>query len=211
MNPQAQETNPVINPLNSMQEGEQVIFEVHRHPIGMLGTYFVTGLILLVLAIVIFAAAPALLPDYKGQILKFGSLGFLITLVLVLAFVWATHVIYWGNRWILTTASLTQILQFSLFNKQSSQLSLEDLEDVTAQTNGLLAKMFNFGILKVETAGERSKFTFLFCPEPETYAKKILVAREQYEEHRLIEQRNQLVGSQAGAPAAAVPLTTQTP
>jgi hypothetical protein len=77
------------------------------------------------------------------------------------------------------------VQQTALFNKQSSQLSLGNLEDVTVEQNGILTHMFNYGVIKAETAGERSKFTFRYCPNPNLYAQQILNAREQFEQsHR---------------------------
>jgi hypothetical protein len=79
---------------------------------------------------------------------------------------------------VVTSDSLTQISQTSLFNRQSSQLALVNIEDVTAEQNGILAHMFNYGVIRVETAGERSKFVFTYCPNPNFYAQQILQARE---------------------------------
>lgn len=184
MNPQTNDQNneSYINPLNATQKGEREIFAIKRHPIGILFTYVVAGFILLVLAVIVFVVAPLLSPDHKAQIIQAGAALYLIVLLVTVLLVLASHYAYYGNRWVLTTDSLTQVSQTSLFNKESSQLSLGNLEDVTARTNGVLAKMFNFGILKVETAGERSKFTFNFCPSPEKYAQQILMAREQFEQ-----------------------------
>lgn len=166
-----------------MQVGERNIFEVRRHPFGMFMTYLSAGFLLLIAAVVVFVVIPMALPDTdKGQIAGYGALGFMVFALLVLAFVFIANKVYWGNRWILTTDSLTQVTQNSLFNKQNSQLSLGNLEDVTANQDGILAHMFNFGVLKVETAGERSKFVFPYCPHPNDYAQKILSAREQFEQ-----------------------------
>lgn len=187
MNPQTQPLN-TNNPLNATQAGERQIFDIKRHPIGLITMYASAAFTLFILTVIIFVFAPALLPNNKDLIMKFGSIVLLIFTVLVLGFVWVSHIVYWGNRWILTSDSLTQVSQFGLFDRQSSQLSLANLEDVTAKTNGILAKMFNFGILKVETAGEHSKFTFLYCPSPEKYAQQILMAREQFEQGRHYEQ-----------------------
>ena len=165
-----------------MQQGERQIFAIKRHPIGILTTYAVAGFILLVLGLIIFVGAPLLSPDNKDVIIRFGAGLYLIVLLVTLLMVLVSHYVYWGNRWVLTTDSLTQVSQTGLFNKESSQLSLANLEDVTARTNGLMAKMFNFGVLKVETAGEHSKFTFIFCPDPEKHAQEILNAREQFEQ-----------------------------
>lgn len=41
--------------------------------------------------------------------------------------------------------------------------------------------MFDYGVLRLETAGVRSKFVFVFCPRPDIYAQQILNARAQFE------------------------------
>jgi hypothetical protein len=89
-----------------------------------------------------------------------------------------------GNRWIITSDSITQVNQTSLFNKQSSQLSLANLEDITVEQNGIIQSVFGFGTLRAETAGERSKFMFQYCPNPNSYAQQNLNAREQFEQFR---------------------------
>jgi hypothetical protein len=43
--------------------------------------------------------------------------------------------------------------------------------------------LFNYGTLRVETAGEQSNFNFIYCPRPNAVAKLILEARERYVEH----------------------------
>ncbi len=183
MNPQNQPVQ-VNNPLNVMQSSERNIFEVKRHPFGMIGIYLAAAVMLVVLALIVFAVLPTVFADNSAQVTSLGAIVFLIVLIMTAVFLAISHKVYWGNRWILTSDSLTQILQVSLFDKQSSQLSLANLEDVTAIQNGILAHMFNFGSLKAETAGERSKFVFAFCPNPTYYAQQILNAREQFEQHQ---------------------------
>jgi uncharacterized membrane protein YdbT with pleckstrin-like domain len=185
MNPNEQQDIKVRNPLTSMQPGERNLFEVKRHPIGILGIYVGAAVLLAVLAVLIYGVVPSLLTSVDhSRIYGYGTIVLLVTAVFTLIFLLVSHAVYWGNRWILTTDSLTQVVQNSLFSKQSSQLSLGNLEDVTAVQNGVLAHMFNYGVLRVETAGERSKFVFPFCPKPNQYAQAILQAREQFEQGR---------------------------
>jgi uncharacterized membrane protein YdbT with pleckstrin-like domain len=186
MNPQNQPVQPVQvnNPLSVMQPGERNIFEVRRHPFGMIGIYIAAGVMLTVLAIIVFAVLPTIFADNSAQVTSIGAIVLLVVLVLTGIFLAISHKVYWGNRWVLTSDSLTQVLQISLFDKQSSQLSLANLEDVTATQNGILPHMFNFGTVTAETAGERSKFVFVFCPNPTYYAQQILNAREQFEQSR---------------------------
>jgi hypothetical protein len=127
--------------------------------------------------------APSVLTDMdQDMVKKVGLAAFLISAVFVGIFGFIAHIVYYGNRWILTSDSLTQISQNSLFDKQNSQLSLANLEDISAHQDGILAHIFGFGLLKVETAGEREKFAFTYCPQPNKYAQQILMAREAFEQ-----------------------------
>ncbi len=174
----------ISNTLTVLQPGEHVICTIKRHPIGILGVYGLCGLVAIVTAVLSFGLAPSIFSDSSSrQIFLTGSLISLIVGATCAAFALIATKVYWGNAWTLTTDSLTQVDQLSLFKRHSSQLSLESLEDVTAEQNGILTRLFNYGLLKVETAGERSKFVFPFCPNPNYYAAQILSAREKFDQH----------------------------
>lgn len=182
-NVEPQKTSSVNNPLSAMRENERNIFEAKRHPIGMLGIYITAGILLVVMAVLAFGVVPATAQNFSSSsVNSLAAVVFAIVALLTVGFVFVSHYVYWGNRWILTDDSLTQVLQRSLFDKQSSQLSLANLEDVTVEQNGILAHMFNFGTLRAETAGERSKFVLTFCPNPNDYARQVLEAREEFEQ-----------------------------
>lgn len=171
----------VHNPLKAMRQGEQVVFEIKRHPIGMLGVYISFGLLLVFVAIGAILA-PDMLPDVDRRVVSnIGLLAFLISAAFALVFSYIARTVYYGNRWILTTDSLTQITQNSLFSKQSSQLGLDNLEDVTVEQRGIFAHLFKYGVLRCQTAGEHGKFLITFCPNPNEYAQKMLIARENFE------------------------------
>jgi hypothetical protein len=171
------------NPLATMEPGEQVICEIKRHPIGILADYVAIGFGLLILAIAIFVILPhVLVNSSSSQVFDVGAMILIVFIALAGGFLFVAHRIYWGNRWIVTSDSITQVTQTGLFTKQSSQLSFEHLEDVTCEQNGMAAEMFHFGVLSAETAGAVDKFTFPYCPNPTTYAKQILAARERFEQ-----------------------------
>lgn len=163
-----------------MQPGERHIFEIKRHPVGLIFSYAIAGLMIIGAAVMTFIIAPSLFPNSKDTVAAVGTVIFLIITLLAVGFVFITNKVYWGNSWVLTSDSITQVNQTSLFNRQSSQLSLENLEDVTAEQNGILPHIFNYGKLKAETAGERSKFVFYYCPNPNYYAQQVLQAREEF-------------------------------
>ena len=181
----SQQPVTATNPLAAMRKDEAVIFQIHRHPFGLLGIHITAGFMLLGAAVIIYGLLPHFLTSVPHtKLYGIGTLAFVIIAAIMFIFLAITHKVYWGNSWILTSDSLTQVTQSSLFDKQSSQLSLANLEDVTAEQNGPLSHMINFGVLRVETAGERSKFMFPYCPTPNLYAQQVLQARENFEQGR---------------------------
>lgn len=179
--PPANDYNPrqrVSDELSVMQEGERVICEIKRHPIGIFGIYFAMGVMLIVGALLLFVFLPNIISDTNGQAMRLGYGVFAVLIAISLIYSLIATTVYWGNKWVVTSDSVTQVSRSSLFGRQSAQLALANVEDVTAEQNGILAHMFNYGILKAETAGHRSKFVFLYAPNPNFYAQKILEARE---------------------------------
>jgi hypothetical protein len=172
------------NPLATMGSGEQVICEIKRHPIGMFGIYMAVSFLIVVLGVLLFAVAPSLATNSHGQVVAISIIIFIIAAAASTGFLFIANKIYWGNRWIVTSDSITQITRTSLFDKQTSQLSLSDLEDITAAQDGILPQMFHYGILSAETAAATDKFTFIYCPNPTYYARSILGARERFEHER---------------------------
>jgi hypothetical protein len=171
-----------LHPMVVLQPGERIICEIKRHPFGILSMYFSGGLAI-VIAIVLAALAPQIAESmsYSGDnIMMMATLGAGIVTIGVACMLWIATTIYWQNRWIVTDDSITQIVQDGLFGRRVSQLSMENLEDVTVDQQGFLPSMFNFGTLKAETAGERSKFVFPMCPNPNAYARKILEVHEAF-------------------------------
>lgn len=170
-----------------MQPGERLLFIIKRHPIGIIGIYVATALLLITIAVLAFGIVPATLgsgssADAAQQI---GGATFVIFLILCTGFALISTHVYWGNRWIVTTDSITQVTQTSLFHRESSQLALHSIEDVTSEKNGILSHAFDYGVIKAETAGERARFVFLYCPNPNYFAKRVLEAREAYDQqHR---------------------------
>jgi hypothetical protein len=173
----------VDNKLDVTQPGERTICEITRHPIGIIGLYTMSVLFLGFVAVLVFGVLPAI-TNHNGVV---GAIGVIILLLLVIicsAYSLVFTRIYWGNMWVVTSDSVTQITQTSLMDRRSSQLSLEILEDVTVEQKGLLAHIFNYGQLRLETAGEHDKYIFRYCPNPNFYAREILAAHEALKMHQ---------------------------
>lgn len=143
--------------------------------------YF-SGAVAIGVAALLAAFAPTIIDQstFDADVTGIAMLGVAIITVGIACMLWIATSIYWQNRWIVTDDSITQITQDGLFGRRVSQLNMESLEDVTVDQRGIIQSMFNFGTLKAETAGEHSKFSFPFCPNPNMYARKILEVHESF-------------------------------
>jgi uncharacterized membrane protein YdbT with pleckstrin-like domain len=181
---------PRPRPLGSIDYDENKICEIHRHPFGLFSMYLLSAVgvgAALVLAAFLLPEMLTLDADQTALILM---VLVIVGGVVFMGLLLATYV-YRQSRLIVTDKNITQIIQASLFNRKISQLSMANVEDVTAEQNGFFAHMFNFGTLNIETAGEQENFHFIYCPNPNSIAKDVLEAREKfiadprYDERRL--------------------------
>jgi uncharacterized membrane protein YdbT with pleckstrin-like domain len=166
--------------LAMLNSDEHVVTVVRRSIIGLVYIYLfafgaVTALILL--AVLAFPGLFGSLSQNSNMLL-FAAAIFAIALIFFILFI-ATYV-YRQNKLVVTDQNLVQILQGGLFARRISRLSMSNVEDVTADQQGILPSIFNYGTLNVETAGERENFIFPYCPNPNIYSDQILDARQAY-------------------------------
>ena len=170
----------------SLSPGEYVLEVVRRHPIGLIGIWAATGfLILVALAIVPFYAAnQAFFAQMFGTtIAKLPSPAVMITPSLILlgffslgGFI-ATYV-YLQNRFYITTESIVQFVQYSLFNSKRQMVNLINVEDASADQTGILQQVLNYGTLRLSTQGEETIYHFRFVANPNSVAHRINDATE---------------------------------
>lgn len=168
---------------------EEILYEIRKHPIGLVGIY-VLG-ILVTIAIVAATVGLNVLfsndtagigADLQTDLSSFNPLvsvlgGVLAILSLIMTAVGAY--LYQSNVVYVTSEKLAQVLYRTLFDRKISQLSIGDVQDVTTNQKGLLAQLFNYGTLVVETAGEQSNYTFNFTPRPYEASRAIVNAHEE--------------------------------
>lgn len=163
---------------------EKLIGEIKKHPFGLFIIYFsgtfITAMLVIALIIVPISLQSS---DFAG--IGFASLqpvmavvGLMLTLLSVIITMIAAY-LYEHNVVLITNEKLTQMLYLSIFNRKISQLSIGDVQDVTVTQIGIFARMFNYGTLLVETAGEQANYNFTYTPRPYETAKLIVAAHEE--------------------------------
>jgi hypothetical protein len=166
-----------IYDLLDIDPNENIILDIRRIKFGL---YFIYGLsifiIIMVLAL-LFVAVGSSLGEIPASIL--GTAAALVIVVVAIV-AYAAGEVYKGNHLVITNENIIQVLQFSLLNKQVSQLNLAKNQDVSVDQTGLLQTFMKYGTIEIETAGEASNFKFPFVDDPNKAAKIIIEAHEDF-------------------------------
>jgi uncharacterized membrane protein YdbT with pleckstrin-like domain len=161
---------------------EKLVCAIKKHPIGLFLTYALgIGIAIVTLFIGVFAGDWLEAQNNFESSLPVGIVVSILAIALTFFILIATYIagfIYQNNIIIVTTDKVAQILYKNLVDRKISQLSLGDLQDVTVEQRGLLARIFKFGTLIIETAGEQDNYNFSYAPFPYDCAKEIVTARE---------------------------------
>ncbi len=170
--------------LIEFDDNEELIMEIRKHPFGLflveVGGFLVTALLIGIPIGIAFNLDFFLGSSSNASLLQTvfvlagGLLGFLaIGATFIAAMIYRNNVIY------VTTEKIAQVLYLSLFNRKVSQLSIGDVQDATVTQNGVFPRIFKYGTLVIETAGEQQNYTFTYVPNPYQTARVIVGAHEE--------------------------------
>lgn len=161
---------------------EELVAEIRKHPIGLLFVILIGVFVLLaIVAVTTFALAVNLNESVGGNANSLKPIFLLIGFVVAVGVAVMTIIASWlyvNNVIFVTTEKIAQVLYISLFNRKISQLSIGDVQDVTVTQKGILAHIFNYGTLVIETAGEQQNYTFTYIPDPYKNSQLIVGAHE---------------------------------
>jgi uncharacterized membrane protein YdbT with pleckstrin-like domain len=177
---------PPIQGLSSRREedmlepGENILTVVHRSVIGLVGIYLVAIVAVVAIFVLLIAISPDTFDTSSASISPQLSAIMVVAAILLVLILFTATYIYRQSRLLVTDRSLVQIMQKTLFNRKVSRLSMSNVEDVSEQQNGILASIFSYGTLTVQTAGTMENFIFTLCPNPANLADRIIEARQAF-------------------------------
>lgn len=160
------------NHLN-LKEGEEVKAVLHKHPM----TLVKPGLKVLVFAgmpIVILSAFLSANPFILA----------LFFLVLTCSFTYGFFEWYnWYNDvYILTSERIVDIEQKSFFHRVVSETTWDKVQDVTYEVVGVLPTLFDYGTIRIQTAGAKEVICMDQIARPKEWQSKIMEIQKTYEE-----------------------------
>lgn len=166
---------------------EELLLEVRKHPIGLVWIAllgFGISIVVFVVSAIFGIAVNNGVFDGLGVEsttirnialilgLVVSSLGILLTLVIMLLYV--RNVIF------ITSEKIAEVVYVSLLNRRTIQLNIGKVEDVGVSQVGLFPRLFNYGSLLIETAGETKNPEFSYVPDPHKVSQVIIQAHEEY-------------------------------
>lgn len=163
-----------------LEPDEHVLTVVHRSVIGLVGIYLVAFLAVAAITTLVIVISPGTFKTSSANISGALSAIILLSAVLLVLILFTATYIYRQSRLLVTDRSLIQILQKTLFIRKVSRLSMSNVEDVNEEQRGIIASLFNYGTLTVQTAGTEDNFVFTLCPNPAALADRIIEARQAY-------------------------------
>lgn len=78
------------------------------------------------------------------------------------------------DMYIVTNKRIIWVDQISFLDRQVSECSLKDVQEVNSNTKWLFANMLNYGSLTIQTAWTASNFHMSIVPDPLKCARQVL-------------------------------------
>ena len=171
----------------SISDGEYVILDVSRHPIGMVMPLGAAAVVLIAFLVVMIVYPT---DDEASGLPGFGLAIFIMVLVmaLVLAGTFIAIWVYLQNRFFLTNESVIQEIQTSLFAKREQMVSLGSIEDASYRQTGILQTILNYGTLRLSTEGDETTYQFAYVADPRNQVSIVNNAIEAFKNGRPVDR-----------------------
>ncbi len=167
-----------------LHEQEEIKMVIRHHWAGFLPTIGIVLAMALLPLFMLFALNLAFngsIDQFRGLIVVLFS-GYVIFL---LTFLFGAWINFYYDIIFITNERIINVDQEGLLARKTSELSMNQVQNVSADVAGFLRSIFNYGVLVVETAGggtsddpfrpgRQGYFTIVDVPDPNRIARLIL-------------------------------------
>lgn len=145
---------------DSQEKAEQVLLLLRRHPVTQFG-WILAAIGLMFMPIIfsivgLFSFLPA----------RFQLASLVLWYLIVTGFVLESFLSWFFNVYIITDERIIDVDFLSLIYKNITSAKIDNIEDVTAETGGAIRSIFNFGTVRIQTAGTSAEIEFDDVPQP---------------------------------------------
>lgn len=156
---------------------EKIILLLRRH--------WVTNVpwILLVLLMLVVPLGTRFFPLFNFIPQRFFFIFIAMWYLFTLAFFFEKFLAWFFNLYFITDERIIDVDFVSLIYREISEAKIENIQDVSYRTGGLLKSIFDYGDLYIQTAGEVPRIEFEAVPKPDKVVKVLdqLIVQEEQE------------------------------
>ncbi len=178
---QAFAAKPLKTEFDSQMQGEEIVLMLRRHPITLVKPILIS--VLIFLAPFLFFSSP-LLSFLNSKLKTAVIIGWYMLLT---SFVLESFLIWFFNVFIVTDERIIDVDFSSLIYKNVSSAKIENIEDITVATGGVVASIIDYGTVFIQTSAEVPELEFEKVPNPNKVARVL-------NELMLEEEREKLEG-----------------
>lgn len=154
------------------RDDEQVILFIEKHWIRYLrigSIFFIVGIFPGILTYIILGMMTVSLQTFHYTMAIFFMYELFILLYMFMEIVNDEL-----DLFIITNRRIVDITQVGLLERHVADTPLENIQDVTASSKGLMETLFGYGTIRVQTAGKKTEFLMNIVPDPFEKSKKIM-------------------------------------
>jgi uncharacterized membrane protein YdbT with pleckstrin-like domain len=168
--------------IKDLHSTERIIKVIHRNWFYVFQQFF----LIIMFSVIIFSSIMVgltLFPDFftgeNKTILFFLQSFFMLSIWIFSFLIWID---YYFDIWIITSERIINIEQIGMFTRRASELRFQKIQDVTVEVLGFLPTIFNFGDVKIQTAGTENEFIFRTVSDPQEIKNIIMKILKHNEE-----------------------------
>lgn len=172
--------NPQGLRFETQEEEEVVILFLRQHFIVNVPWILIT-ILLIIAPTVIFPKLFSVLSINFSLPTGYFLIGTMFWYLATFGFALASFIGWFFNIYIVTNERVVDIDFFYLLYKKFSEAELAKIQDISYASGGIVATIFNYGNVTIETAGEAPNLVFESIPFPEKVVETIRALTEQEE------------------------------
>ena len=164
----------------TQKEDENVLLVARKHWIVYTPAFFVS-LMVYILGLVFFLNIGNLGIISSSEPLRAISIvSASLFLLFITLFAYMSWLINYLNVQIVTDEHVVDVDQLGIFNRKISELTLDDIQDISATKSGIFQSFLSYGDICIQTAGEKPNFNFEKVPDPHELSRKLMEVRDEY-------------------------------
>jgi len=168
---------PLLVSFDNQDASENIILVLRSHPFTLIKPIFITIIMLLVPVLLRSVGMFDFLPS------NYQAASLILWFMIIFGFAFEVFLVWFFSVYIITDERIIDVDFVSLIHKDISSAKIDKIEDVTTVTGGALQSMFDFGSIKIQTAGAKTEIVFENIPHPSRVTKLLneLILEEELE------------------------------